>query len=347
MTVLRKLVVAGVAASGVAAAAVVAEKVAARRLRHRTDAEIDPLLDLPTDVVHRVLDTVDGGQIHLVERGEGRPLVLLHGILLSAGVWAPQLHDLAGGPERPGFRVIACDVRGHGESRAGRDGYGIPTLGRDLASVLEQLDLRDAIVAGHSMGGMAVMQFCADHPDVLRDRVAGLGFIATTASIGLPTFALERLKLLGGRVVERLDEGRISHRRVNSDDLTLMLTRLAFGRQPSGAAVARVRDCVVAMEDESFQRSGIGLLEHDVRDHLAAVRVPAVVVCGSRDMITPVGASKQLAHLLPNATLHVLPDAGHQVMQERPTELAAILREFEQDIVAADATGAAGAKAVS
>ena len=75
----------------------------------------DDLFDLPDDVVHHRIPTPDGGSIHAVERGSGRPLVLLHGITLRHDVWAPQLRELA---DR--YRVIAVDLRGHGESTAGR-----------------------------------------------------------------------------------------------------------------------------------------------------------------------------------------------------------------------------------
>ena len=61
---------------------------------------------VPDDVVHHHLDTPDGGTIHALERGEGRPLVLIHGITLRSDVWAPQLQDLA---DR--YRVISVDLR--------------------------------------------------------------------------------------------------------------------------------------------------------------------------------------------------------------------------------------------
>ncbi|MBX3287294.1 MAG: alpha/beta fold hydrolase, partial [Actinobacteria bacterium] len=86
----------------------------------------DSLLDLPPGVVHHHLPTPDGGSIHAIELGSGRPLVLLHGVTLRADVWAPQFHQLA---DR--FRVVAVDLRGHGESTAGSAGYGIPRLAED------------------------------------------------------------------------------------------------------------------------------------------------------------------------------------------------------------------------
>jgi pimeloyl-ACP methyl ester carboxylesterase len=169
-----KLVILGATALGLGAAAA-----GAYRATHPKDAHgplspdpgrrrppvPDALFDLPAGVIEHEIPTPDGGTVHAVEKGEGRPLVLLHGITLRADVWAPQFHQLA-----DHHRVIAVDLRGHGTSRAGEAGYGIGRLGDDLATLLTALDLHHAVLVGHSMGGMTVMQFCGDHPDVLAER---------------------------------------------------------------------------------------------------------------------------------------------------------------------------------
>jgi pimeloyl-ACP methyl ester carboxylesterase len=271
--------------------------------------------------------------LHVIERGEGRPLVLLHGITLAASIWAPQLRQLAGTPGEPGFRVLAVDLRGHGGSTAGSDGYGLTVLARDLATVLEALDLRDAIVAGHSMGGMTLMRFCADHTDVMEERVAGLAFLATAASTPIHPYLLSRATSLGARLIDRLDRGDPLRQRRSDNDLSLIMCRLAFGKRPSAAAVEQVRACVEAMDDDALGRSGVGLLDHDVRETLGSVTKPAVIMVGSRDLLTPVRAARGIAQLLPEATFRVFPQAGHQLMQERPAELAAELRALEQRIV--------------
>ena len=321
-------------AAGAVAAAAVAEKAAARRLRQRVDPELDPLFRVPDDVVHHRIATADGATLHAIERGEGRPLVLLHGVTLAAAIWSPQLRQLTGEPGRPGFRVIACDLRGHGESTAGTDGWGLPVLARDLATVLRELDLHDAIVAGHSMGGMTLMQFCADEAEALHERVAGVAFVATAAHSPLHPRVLDRAKVLGAKAIDRLDEGRPYPQLKLGGDLSLLVCRVAFGKEPTAAAVAQVRDCVEAMDPESFQRSWIGLLDHDVRETLSHVGIPADIVVGSRDLLTPVSAARTIAKLLPDAEFHLLPGCGHQVMQERPAELGRILRSLAARIEA-------------
>jgi len=335
-----------IGAAAAVGAGLAVEKAVVRRLRKRKNPEIDPLLTLPGDVRHRSVAARDGGRLHLIERGEGRPLVLLHGITLAASIWSPQLHQLAGTPGSPGFRVIACDLRGHGGSTAGTDGYGLTVLARDLATVLEELDLRGAIVVGHSMGGMTLMRFCEDHPDVLEERVGGLAFVATAASTPVHPFLLSRATALGARLIDRLDRGDPLPRRTSDNDLSLMMCRLAFGKRPSAAAVEQVRSCVESMDDEALGRLGVGLLDHDVRETLGSVTKPALILAGSRDVLTPVRAARSIAKLLPDATFRVLPEAGHQLMQERPDEVAEELRALaervDEDEAEAPATARAG-----
>ncbi len=337
----RALLLAAVAA-GVGAAAV-----GAYRATHPSDARgpitpdpgrsrrrlPDDLFDLPDDVVHHHLPTPDGGTIHAVERGQGRPLVLLHGITLRHDVWAPQFHQLA---DR--YRLIAVDLRGHGESTPGTDGFGLPRLADDLATLLEALDLREAIVVGHSMGGMTAMQFCGQHPDALAERVAGLVFVATRAHQVLPPGVDAGARSLVVRGGQLLESGRdLPSRRI----LNERLVRLAFGDDPHPRAVAAVADMGQSMVPDALVPSLAGLIEHDARVALRATHTPSLVIVGTRDVLTPVPAGRHLAHLLPRSELVVLPRAGHQLMQERPADLAELIDAFVARVEGEEATVAA------
>lgn len=284
----------------------------------------DALFDLPDGMQDHLIPTPDGGTIHAIEKGTGRPLVLLHGITLRSDVWAPQFHQLA---DR--YRVIAVDLRGHGASKAGRAGYGMIPLAADLATLLEALDLHDAIVVGHSMGGMTAMQFCGDFPEVVRDCVAGLVLVATRAHQVLPPY-LDRAAVA---VVSR-GQGRVhgGHPLPAVNGVTTRLARLAFGDNPSPRAVRLVGEMGQSMEPAALIHSVGGLLPHDARDALRRTHTPSLVVVGTRDVLTPVPSASHLAHLLPAAELVVLPRAGHQLMQERPDELAELIDAFSRRV---------------
>ncbi|HUE58142.1 MAG TPA: alpha/beta hydrolase [Acidimicrobiales bacterium] len=303
-------------------------KQSAESIRSRTDAELDPLYELPVDVVHHEIPSADGGTLHLIERGEGRPLLLVHGITLQAGVWAPQFHLLA---DR--YRVMAMDVRGHGLSVAGNDGFGRRIAARDVATVLDHLDLRDVILVGHSMGGMIVMEFAGDFPDLLSERVAGLVFMDTAAYQILPKPALPIAKVLGRRINARFGRGKfVPQRKFGEDDLSWVMARIAFGRNPSAKAVGQVRTFLEEVPQSTSLPSGIDLLDHDAREALKATKTPSLILVGSMDLLTPVWAAKRIANFLPYARFEVLEGAGHQLMQERPYEFAELLDEFSKNL---------------
>lgn len=324
-----RLLLLGATAAGIGAAAVGAYKAThpadargpltpdAGRGRRPVD---DALLDLPPGTTTHDLPTPDGGTVHAIEKGEGRPLVLLHGITLRSDVWAPQLHQLA---DR--YRVIAVDLRGHGASVAGSDGFGIARLAADLATLLEGLDLRDAVVVGHSMGGMTAMQFCGDHPEVLAERVAGLVFVATRAHAVFPPYLDRGARRLVARGQALLDGGGELPGRAAAGN---GVVRLAFGDRPSAKAIRLVAEMGRTMDPASLLPSLAGLIEHDARDALRATHTPSLVVVGTRDLLTPVPSARHLAAQLPAAELVVLPRAGHQLMQERPEELAELIDAF-------------------
>jgi pimeloyl-ACP methyl ester carboxylesterase len=313
-------------AGALAGAGLVGEKALARRVRTRRRHDDDLLLP-PTDVRHLTVPAHDGGSLHLLERGQGRPVLLVHGITLNAELWSPQLHELAGE-----FRVLSLDQRGHGRSVAGDDGYGMAQLGRDIATVLTRLDLHDALVVGHSMGGMAALNFAVDHPDVLAERVSGLGLVATAAARPVVPLLVPRATALGALIIERLDSGRsVRSFRFSGNDLSLFLIRTVFGKDPSAAAIEQVRASIEATDEDAIQRLLAGILhEHDTTERLGEVAVPAFVVVGSRDVLTPPLFARQMVENLPDAELHVLPQAGHQLMQERPDDIARLIRDLAE-----------------
>ncbi len=332
----RRIALAVAMGAGLTAAAAAAARSAARRSAahyrahdpHAGDTDAFDLDALGVEV--HTLPSHDRGELCVVEKGpkDARPLVLLHGITLAARVWGYQLRDLS---DR--YRVIAVDLRGHGVSKAGNEGFGLHLLAADLRTVLEALDLRDAIVVGHSMGGMTLMQFCGDHTDVLDDRVAGVVFLATAPIVPLPMMAQRVLKTVSP-VLERVQWDRVKAREIRGD-LPYVVTRRAFGRDPSHTHIELTRELSLSAPPATVFPSGLGLVTHDAQEALAATKTPALVIGGELDRITPVAMSHRIADLLPDAELTVFEGAGHQLMLERPNELADLLDRFAARLDAA------------
>ncbi len=288
----------------------------------------------PVGTRHHLFASADGGQLHAVEHGrpDAKPIVLLHGVNLAAALFNHTLADLS---DR--FRVFALDWRGHGRSRPGRDGYGLGQLGDDVATLLEHFDLTDAVVLGHSMGGMGLGRFAVDHPDVRSSRVSGLVFCDTAAfDVGhLPRLLRSvqpMLASLGARRPELI--GKIQQ--APRGDLAYVANRFVFGKNPDPIAVEQHRLLLDAMSPVAMSYSLVPLLSHDLRSSLPSVTTSSLVMVGSDDPLTPPSQAEDLLRLLPNGRLHTFPDVGHVPMLECREEFAQVLAAFADEVQSAD-----------
>ncbi len=318
----RRLLTLGLIALGVGLLVGPGRRRAAARVGARTSPDVDDdWFDLPDGVSRHDIASHDGGSIHYLEIGSGRPLVLLHGVTLAGEVWAPIMHLAA---DR--FRIIALDVRGHGASVVGDDGVGRTPAAHDLATLLETLDLHDALVMGHSMGGMILGRFCGDFPEVLRSRVAGVAFMDTAVAQLIPPGLDVVADRVGAAILAREAAGAVTPH--PHPDVELLATRVAFGRHPSGRAVRIATRLSRELSDEYRSKLWIDLFDTDNRDGLARVTQPATVIVGSRDALTPVWAARRIMDNLADGELVVLPGVGHQSMQEAPRAVVAALDDL-------------------
>lgn len=318
MAALDKLVAATTLGGAAAAGAAAGIRVAGSRIAARADERLDPLLVAPRDVDHHRVSTYDGGSVHVAERGEGPAVVLLHGVTLQWDVWSPLLHLLGND-----HRVLAWDMRGHGDSHAGDEGVSLGAVATDLVTVLGELDITDAVIVGHSMGGMALGRFLVDHAGSARRRVRHGVFLSTSAapmhpvahdpdSIGHRAATIVATRGMGNRV--RYDW--------RSGNLSRFLLRRSFGGLATGVAVEQLRAMAADMSPDSLTEAAHAIVKHDVRDDLSENEVPASVVTGSRDLLTSPRHGRTLADALRGAEFEVLDGVGHQVMQEDPFVLA-------------------------
>lgn len=307
------------------AAGVGLERLSLARARRRPSTSVVIDDDL-SEVRHHRIATADGGEVHVLEEGpeDGAPVVLLHGVTLRASVWHHQF------VLSPPARVFAVDLRDHGESRSGDEGPSIEANATDLALLLQHFDLTAAVVIGHSMGGMVLGRFLADHAAVAGARVGAIGFVSSAGRVptrvpaGLLAVAAGRLGALAAGqpgLARRL--GRIPR-----SDLGEASVRATFGRPAHPDDVREVAASFDAMEPDAFLSIAPSLLGHDVLEALGSVDLPAGVIVGSRDALTPVRESKELADTLRHSTLEVVPEAGHQLMLERPDEVNALIADL-------------------
>ena len=319
------------ATAGVFSAAGVAYALSHRYLRRHkgSAAPDDPELLVPDDVVHRVLVMRDGGESHLIESGEGPPLLLLHGASLSADVWSYQLRDLA-----LTHRVIALDLRGHGLSTAGLEGVTISAMADDVAEVLAALDLGHIVLAGHSMGGMVCLRLVRRHPDLLGTRIGGIALIGTSGGLGLPVPSWGRLAAAVSRVAGAgVGIWRPGRPTLPTGDTGYLASRLGFGRQPRPVEVAATLRMLRATEPEVFTGLVGEVLGFEERAAFDDVEVPVVVAVGTSDHLTPPLFARRLAAGFAHASLFEYDGAGHMLMYERREEIDDLLDALSVRVV--------------
>jgi pimeloyl-ACP methyl ester carboxylesterase len=230
--------------------------------------------------------------------------------------------------------VLCYDLRGHGQSDPTRPGTAtIAALADDLAGLLRAEVEGPVVLGGHSMGGMAIMALAQRHPELVAQRVVGAVFVSSSCGDLMPLDlglrpGLARLAALGEPHLMRWAS---ASRRLLDRELTtrrVWLIRpgvrwLQFGEHPRPADVQLVATCVAQCRPANFVDFRATFDDHDQAAALSAFRnLPALVLAGTRDRLTPFRHAEKIAAALPNATLVRYAGAGHMVMLERVEQIA-------------------------
>jgi len=251
--------------------------------------------------------------------------VFVHGVTLSVRTWVRQLNELPA----LGYRVIAVDQRGHGASVLGDAGHAVEHLGDDLMHVLQQLDLRDAILVGHSMGGIAVQSFAIRHPRVARERVRGLVLLSTLCKTPLGSQST-RARAAIERMTRRTTPD--TSRLWKSPRFGLLLARVGFGRDPVASEVELVRQMLSECPKDTRVEAPRALIGMDLTGELPMIELPTLVICGTADVITPPFHARQIDSLLPRSRLELIEGGGHMLMLERTEALRDLLDAFADEV---------------
>jgi 3-oxoadipate enol-lactonase len=250
-----------------------------------------------------------------LEGEEGAPaLVLLNSIGTDMDLWDPALPAL-----RKSFRLLRIDTRGHGASDAPAGDYTLAGLAGDVFAAMDAAGLREAAVAGVSLGGMIAMEMALMQPD----RVSHLALICTSATMDPAAW--------NDRIAKVRTEGMAS------------IAEMAMGRfltpdflQANPALAATLRRQLTTMPATGYAGCGAAIRDMALAERLGQIGCPALVVTGTNDVSTPFeGHGEHLVRSIPGAKCQSLP-AAHLAPLDAPGELAAGLVTFLREPIGRD-----------
>jgi pimeloyl-ACP methyl ester carboxylesterase len=245
--------------------------------------------------------------LHYVERGQGNPILLIHGFPFDHTIW-----DRVAGSLEPHTRLILPDLRGFGLSPAPEGVYTMRLMAEDIAALMDRLEIHKAILVGHSMGGYIGLAFAQVYPD----RLAGLALVSSHAGADSPERRQGRLRLA---------------ERVKRKGVKAVLEANLERFSPNAQVRELTRELILRSSGKSVIAALKGMAERpDFSELLAQLKVPCVVVAGSADAIISIEKAREMVQMLSRGWLVEVPEGGHMLMLETPDLVSAAIHDLTQ-----------------
>ena len=244
------------------------------------------------------------------DTGSGPAVVLVHGYPFNRSLWTEQVSALA---DR--YRVVALDLRGHGESEASTGASTMKLMAQDIAGLMDELQIDRAVIGGLSMGGYVTLAFYQLFPE----RVEKLLLADTRAQADTDEAKATR----ADQVQQILADGMTG---IVNAMLRKLLSPETVSKQPE--IVKRVRDMMMHTTPEGAVGALRGMAEReDQTARLAHINVPTLIVVGKDDPITPVADSEKMHERIAGSQLVVIENASHVSNIEQPQQFNRALKD--------------------
>jgi non-heme chloroperoxidase len=267
------------------------------------------------------IKTRDGAKIFYKDWGKGQPVVFSHGWPLNADAWDDQMFFFASN----GYRAIAHDRRGHGRSTQTWNGNDMDTYADDLAALVEELDLRNAIHIGHSTGGGEVARYIGRH---------GTERVSKAVLVGaVPPGMLKTAKNPEGVPIEAFDQIRAGVKGDRSQFYKDLSAPFYGANRPGSKVSQGVRDAFWLMSMQAGFPAAYDCIkafsESEFTDDLKKFDVPTLVIHGDDDQIVPITVGGlRSSKMIKGATLTIYKGAPHGLMTTHKEQFNTDLLEF-------------------
>ena len=238
-------------------------------------------------------------------------IIFIHGFPLNKSMWNKQVEVL-----KENYRVIAYDIRGHGNSDAGDEDFSIELFVNDLFSLMDALKIDKTILCGFSMGGYIALSAIIKHPE----RFTALHLSDTNCAADLSEAKEKRMK-----TIEIIKEHGLEQ--YAEESLKKLFAPISFSKQIEEITI--VREMIMETSKQSLFRTLHALAERkETCTKLNEIKVPVLIMVGNEDEITPPSVALSMNEKITNSTIHIIDHAGHLSNMENPEQYNSQLRKF-------------------
>lgn len=238
-------------------------------------------------------------------------IILIHGFPLNKAMWSKQVEVL-----KENYRVVAYDIRGHGNSDANDNDFSIELFANDLLSLMDALKIDKAILCGFSMGGYIALNAIENHPE----HFSALILCDTNCTEDKPEAKEKRMK-----TIESIKENGMEQ--YAEDSLRKLFAPASFSKQIGEVTI--VREMIMKTDKQSLFKTLAALAARsETCSKLPEIKVPVLILVGKEDEITPPDVAMSMHEKIKGSILHTIDHAGHLSNMENPTEFNNRLTEF-------------------
>jgi len=249
------------------------------------------------------------------EGPENAPVIIfIHGFPFSKEMWNKQMEAL-----RENFRVIAYDVRGHGNSYSGTDDFTIELFVKDLLSLMDVLEIKKSVLCGLSMGGYIALNAIENHPY----RFESLILCDTSCKADSPEAKDKRMKAIDDILENGIEK-------FADDSVKNFFAPDSFSTKKE--LVAEVREIMINTSEKSVIKTLLALSKRkETCSKLSEIKVPVLILVGDKDKITPPEAAQFMHEEINGSVMSIIKNAGHLSNLENPGQFNELLKRFLQN----------------